>query len=165
VLATDPDASPAAVRDMLVGAASNVVTSAGAGSPTGLLFVGPAVMVPDCTGANDTNAAIPDASEIPGTPVYGGVRIDGCDRYASAVSTVEVHIVHTYRGDIRLDLVAPDGTRYRLKTEDGGDGDDDIDVTYTVNVAGEQANGLWRLRVQDRFAGDVGTLDRWRLAV
>src|SRR5690606_20571736 len=53
-----------------------------------------------CTGTNDTDVAIPDA----GSAVSSPITITGCDRAASATSTVAVNIVHTYRGDLVIDL-------------------------------------------------------------
>src|SRR5690606_10505991 len=98
-----------------------------------------------CTGTNDTDVAIPDA----GSAVSSPITITGCDRAASATSTVAVNIVHTYRGDLVIDLVAPDGTSYRLKNSSILDGADNVVATYTVNLSSEQANGTWRLQVRD----------------
>ena len=49
--------------------------------------------------------------------------------------TVAVNIVHTYRGDLVIDLVAPDGTAYRLKNSSYFDGADNVNATYTVNLS------------------------------
>jgi aminopeptidase S len=77
---------------------------------------------------------------------------------------VEVHITHTYRGDLVIDLVAPDGTAYRLKNS-GSDSTDNVDETYRVNLESEAADGTWNLRVQDVYAIDVGTLKTWTLTL
>ena len=58
-----------------------------------------------------------------------------------------VSIVHTYIGDLKVDLVAPDGSVYVLHNRTGGS-TDNINTTYTVNLSSEAANGTWRLRVQ-----------------
>jgi subtilisin-like proprotein convertase family protein len=78
---------------------------------------------------------------------------------------VEVHIVHSYRGDLVVDLLAPDGSVYPLKTSSSSDGAANVDATYTRNLSGEAANGTWRLRVQDVFAQDVGYVDSWTLTL
>jgi subtilisin-like proprotein convertase family protein len=78
---------------------------------------------------------------------------------------VEVHIKHTYRGDLRIDLVAPDGTSSRLKSESSFDSAANVDTTYTVNLSGKAANGTWTLKVQDRYARDTGYVDTWTLTV
>jgi len=73
--------------------------------------------------------------------------------------------VHTYRGDLRIDLVAPDGTAFRLKSENINDGADNVNQTFTVNLSAKAANGTWTLRVQDMFRVDVGHIDSWTLTV
>ena len=72
---------------------------------------------------------------------------------------------HTYRGDLQIDLVAPDGSTYALKATSPRDSASDVKDTYTVNLSGEAANGTWRLRVQDRFEEDFGQLNRWTLTI
>jgi subtilisin-like proprotein convertase family protein len=104
---------------------------------------------------------VPDA----GPAVTSPITIAGCARAASSTSTVEAHIVHTYRGDLVIDLVAPDGSTYALKASSGSDGADNVDATYTRNLSGEAANGTWRLRVQDVFSQDAGYINSWTLTV
>jgi subtilisin-like proprotein convertase family protein len=86
-----------------------------------------------------------------------------CGRNGSASSTVAVNIVHTYRGDLVIDLVAPDGTAYRLKNSSSSDSADNVNTTYTVNLSGEAANGTWTLRVQDVALVDTGYINTWTL--
>ena len=64
-----------------------------------------------------------------------------------------------------IDLVAPDGSAYRLKNSSSSDSADNVDQTYTVNVSGEARNGTWQLRVQDVARQDVGTIDTWTLTL
>ncbi|BCJ75301.1 hypothetical protein CS0771_48450 [Catellatospora sp. IY07-71] len=113
-----------------------------------------------CRATNPADVAIPDA----GAAVESTITISGCPGTASASSTAEVHIVHPYRGDLVVSLVAPDGTSYSLSNRSGGSADD-IHQTYPVNLSGETANGTWRLRVQDAAAADVGRIDTWTLTV
>jgi serine protease len=76
---------------------------------------------------------------------------------------VNVDIQHTYRGDLVIDLVAPDGSTYNLKTSNGSDSADNVNETYTVDASSESASGTWRLRVEDVFNGDTGFIDAWSL--
>jgi subtilisin-like proprotein convertase family protein len=76
---------------------------------------------------------------------------------------VPVTIFHTYRGDLVIDLVAPDGTAYRLKNSSGTDSADNVITTYVVNASSEVAAGTWKLRVQDVYSGDTGYIDTWSL--
>jgi Zn-dependent metalloprotease/subtilisin-like proprotein convertase family protein len=112
-----------------------------------------------CSATNPNDVAIPD-----NTTVNSTVTISGCARNASATSTVEVHIVHTRAGDLVVSLVAPDGSVYLLRNRKGG-GSDNIDQTFTVNLAGEAANGTWTLRVQDAATKDTGFIDTWTLTL
>ncbi|MFJ8743108.1 proprotein convertase P-domain-containing protein [Embleya sp. NPDC127516] len=82
---------------------------------------------------------------------------------APATLKVGVDIKHTWRGDLTVDLVAPDGTAYRLKNSSGSDSADNIITTYTVNASSELANGTWRLKVQDVAAADTGKIDSWKV--
>jgi subtilisin-like proprotein convertase family protein len=93
------------------------------------------------------------------------VTISGCTGAASSSAKVEVHITHTYRGDLQIDLIAPDGTAYRLKSASSSDSADNVNATYTVNASSETANGTWNLRVRDMYSADTGTLDSWSLSV
>ncbi|GLZ41592.1 S8 family serine peptidase [Actinokineospora sp. NBRC 105648] len=93
------------------------------------------------------------------------VTVSGCAGNASATSRVAVSIVHTYRGDVVIDLVAPDGSAYRLKNSSTSDSADNINVTYQVNLSSETRNGTWRLRVQDVERNDIGKIDTWTLTV
>ncbi|WP_055712480.1 M4 family metallopeptidase [Streptomyces torulosus] len=82
---------------------------------------------------------------------------------ASNPLTVDVNIVHTWRGDLVVDLVAPDGTAYRLKNSASSDSADDVIATYTVDASSETAAGTWKLRVQDVASLDTGYINSWKL--
>ena len=114
---------------------------------------------PGCTGRNPGDVVVPD-----GGTVTSAVVISGCARSASATSSVEVHVVHTYSGELVVTLVAPDGSEYVLHNRTGGD-TDNIDAAFPVNLSSETANGVWRLRVEDTEFNDLGYLDGWRLTV
>ncbi|MFC3715043.1 M4 family metallopeptidase [Luteimonas soli] len=88
--------------------------------------------------------------------------IDVADRSGSGLAETEVavDITHTYIGDLRVDLIAPDGTAYKLHNRTGGSSNN-IDKTYTVDLSGESLNGQWNLRVKDNGRGDTGTLNSW----
>ncbi|WUD72185.1 M4 family metallopeptidase [Streptomyces sp. NBC_00510] len=108
---------------------------------------------------NTTNVAIPDA----GAAVYSTVNITGRAGHAPSTLQIDVNIVHPYRGDVAIDLVAPDGTLYRLKKSDGFDSAANVIATYTVNASSETANGTWKLKVQDAYRQDSGYINSWKL--
>ncbi|NIJ10790.1 subtilisin family serine protease [Saccharomonospora amisosensis] len=161
-LADNPSASPRQVRDALVNnGTTGVVGSPGSGSPNVLLYTGTGSTTPpeptNCDPVtNDTNVNIPDA----GPAVTSSVTVSGCDRAASSSATVEVDIRHSYRGDLVIDLVAPDGTTTRLKNS-GWDSADNVQQAYTVDASASAANGTWSLRVQDVYSYDTGYINSW----
>ncbi|MEU7850156.1 S8 family serine peptidase [Micromonospora parva] len=165
VASANPSWTPAQVRNQLVANATpNVVGNPGSGSPNLLLYVGTGSTPPPptgCTGTNGTDVSIPDA----GSAVTSSITISGCGRNASSASTVAVNIVHTYRGDLVVDLLAPDGSSYRLKNSSSSDSADNVNATYTVNVSGEAADGVWRLQVRDIYSADTGYINTWTLTV
>ncbi|MGV9573740.1 S8 family peptidase, partial [Streptomyces nigra] len=103
--------------------------------------------------------SIPDA----GSAVESPITVSGRGGNAPSALKVDVDITHTYRGDLVVDLVAPDGSAYRLKSSSGSDSADDVRATYTVNASTEAADGTWKLRVRDTAAQDTGRINSWSL--
>ncbi|MBD0741027.1 S8 family serine peptidase [Streptomyces sp. CBMA152] len=106
---------------------------------------------------NQTDVAIDD-----NTTVESPITVSGVSGNAPAALKVGVAIKHTYIGDLKVDLVAPDGTVYTLHDHTGG-GTVDINQVYTVDASAQQANGTWKLRVNDNADGDTGRIDAWNL--
>ncbi|WP_326703432.1 M4 family metallopeptidase [Streptomyces cyaneofuscatus] len=125
----------------------NVGARPGGGDPGGKVF------------ENNTVVNIPDA----GAAVTSTVNVTGVTGNAPSALKVDVNITHTYRGDLVIDLVAPDGTAYRLKNSSSGDSADNVVATYTVNASSEVANGAWRLKVQDVARADTGRINSVKL--
>ncbi|MGW5634144.1 S8 family peptidase [Streptomyces sp. NPDC003832] len=103
-------------------------------------------------------AAIPDSGTV-----ESPVTVSGRSGNAPSALQVGVDITHTYRGDLVIDLIAPDGSAYRLKSASSSDSADNVITTYTVNASAEVANGTWKLRVQDTAAQDTGRINSWKL--
>jgi len=100
---------------------------------------------------------------------------------------VEVTLTHTYVGDLRLRLIAPDGTIRTLFYYHGGGGDnmtatvfdDEAGTSITAGAApyagsfrpynalspldGKSITGTWRLQVYDGAGADIGTLRSWSI--
>ena len=110
------------------------------------------------TYTNSTATAIPDLSTINST-----IAVSGRTGNAPTNAQVSVNITHTYRGDLKIDLVAPDGSVYNLKASSGSDSAANVIATYTANLSTEPLNGTWTLRVQDVASGDTGTLNNWSI--
>ncbi|MGW0565260.1 M28 family metallopeptidase [Streptomyces sp. NPDC003016] len=108
---------------------------------------------------NTADVTVPDN----GAAVTSSVAVSGRTGNAPATLQVGVDIKHTWRGDLVVDLVAPDGTAYRLKSSSSSDSADNVITTYTVDASSEPANGTWKLRAQDIAAQDTGYIDSWKL--
>ncbi|MFB8210244.1 M4 family metallopeptidase [Streptomyces sp. NPDC056010] len=108
---------------------------------------------------NKTAVSIPDA----GSAITSSVTVTGRTGKAPSALKVGVDITHTYRGDLVIDLVAPDGSTYRLKNSSISDSADNVKTTYTVNASSETANGTWKLKVQDVYSGDTGKINSFKL--
>ncbi|MEV5969290.1 S8 family serine peptidase [Streptomyces sp. NPDC051921] len=159
-LADNPTASPSAVATALVNAATpNVVTSPGTGSPNRLLYVGGGTTTPP--GPRFENTA--DFAINDNATVESPVTVSGVSGNAPSALQVPVNIVHTYIGDLQVQLIAPDGSAYTLKAFGTGGSADNINTTYTVNASSEVANGTWKLRVTDNANLDTGKIDSWAL--
>jgi hypothetical protein len=94
--------------------------------------------------------------------VESPITVSGRSGNAPSTLRVAVTIIHTYQGDLKVDLVAPDGSLYNIHNRSGG-GTDNVIKTVTVNASSEVANGVWKLRVNDNANGDVGRIDQWSL--
>ncbi|MGW3560124.1 S8 family serine peptidase [Streptomyces sp. NPDC000963] len=107
---------------------------------------------------NTTRVAVPD-----NTTVSSSIAVTGRTGNAPAALKVGVDITHTWRGDLVIDLVAPDGTVRNLKASSSSDSADNVVTTYTVDASSEVANGTWKLQVRDVATGDTGYINAWSL--
>ncbi|MFI1164813.1 S8 family peptidase [Streptomyces sp. NPDC020801] len=164
-LADHPTATPAQVASALTGAASTgVVSGPGPGSPNRLLnVVGGAATPPPPppTGPRFENTADYPIHDF--STAQSPITVTGVPGNAPSALGVEVHIKHTYIGQLRIQLIAPDGSAYLLKPYGTGGSSDDIDTIYTVNASSETANGTWKLRVGDYGLSETGKIDSWAL--
>ncbi|WP_204760466.1 S8 family serine peptidase [Lentzea nigeriaca] len=163
--AKKPSLTPAQIKDLIKTNARPLPGTCSGGCGAGLAdaakTVNAVTTTPPPSGGleNTTDVAITDqgtvtssiTSTLPGN--------------ASATTKVGVDIVHTYRGDLVIDLIAPDGTAYRLKNSSSSDSANNVVATYTVDASSEVAAGTWKLRVQDVYAGDTGYINAWNLTL
>ncbi|MEU6012783.1 M4 family metallopeptidase [Streptomyces sp. NPDC047515] len=108
---------------------------------------------------SSTPVAIPDH----GAAVTSSVNVTGVTGNAPSALKVGVDITHSWRGDLVIDLVAPNGTTYRLKNSSISDSAANVQTTYTVNASAVAANGTWKLKVQDVYSGDTGKINSFKL--
>jgi hypothetical protein len=90
------------------------------------------------------------------------ITVAGRSGNAPANASINVNILHTYKGDLKVDLVAPDGTLYNLHNRTGASSDNVVG-TFVKDLSSEPLNGTWNLRVNDNASGDVGRIDSWSI--
>ena len=112
------------------------------------------------TYSNGTDANIPDNNT---TGASSSIVVSGRSGNAPSNASVTVAIPHTWRGDLKVDLLAPDGTVYNLFTGSSSDSANDVNLTVSKNLSSEALNGTWRLRAVDRAAQDIGKIDSWSI--
>ncbi len=98
----------------------------------------------------------------PGT-IDSPITVSGRSGNGLAATKVSMDIRHTYRGDLQIDLVAPDNSTYRIKNSSGSDSADNVIGYANVNLTSEAKNGTWKLRVRDMWSGDTGYIKSWSI--
>ncbi|QSX39592.1 S8 family serine peptidase [Shewanella cyperi] len=110
------------------------------------------------TYTNDSNYSIPDNNATGITSPISVTRTGD-----SGTVTVAVNIVHTYIGDLKVQLVSPTGQVATLHSNTGS-GTDNINKTYTADMSGVESSGTWKLKVVDSASQDTGYIDSWSLS-
>ncbi|BAV96790.1 S8 family serine peptidase [Lysobacter enzymogenes] len=170
ILSAAPSKTPAQVEQILKStarpiSASNCSGGCGAGLIDAAAAVaaaggttGPGPGTGPQTYSNGNDVAIGDNTTVEST-----IAVAGRSGNAPANASVSFNIVHTYRGDLKVDLVAPDGSLYNLHNRTGGNAAN-LSGTFTLNLSSETLNGNWKLRVNDNANGDTGRIDTWSIA-
>jgi subtilisin-like proprotein convertase family protein len=138
---------------------------------------------PAASADSTTTVAIPD-----GGTASSSVTMSNPGRVKNVTVRID-RVTHTYDGDLKIDLVAPDGTAVTLVNRRGGSGDDFVGTVFDqaapqsiVSAAapftgtfrpegnlgvldGLQAQGDWTLRVRDASPGDTGFIQGWGVDV
>ncbi|MEH6420656.1 M12 family metallo-peptidase [Pseudomonas sp. CGJS7] len=111
------------------------------------------------TYSNGTDVNIPDNNA---TGASSSIVVSGRSGNAPSNANVSVNIVHPYKGDLIVDLIAPDGSVYNLHNRTGGSADN-VSGSFSKDLSSEALNGTWKLRAADRAAQDVGKIDTWSI--
>ena len=73
---------------------------------------------------------------------------------------------HTFRGDLQVEIVSPDGTSSILAEPRFDPGPGYNQWTFgTARHLHELSEGSWTLKVSDQFSGDTGTFESWSLKI
>jgi subtilisin-like proprotein convertase family protein len=122
---------------------------------------------------------------------FSNLTVSGLTGNVTFVS-VNVSLAHTRDSDLKISLVAPNGTEILLSNRHGGTGanytNTDFDDTAAVPIGagsapftgrfrpdqalstlngltGTNLNGVWKLKIEDTAAGESGTLLDWSLTI
>lgn len=79
-----------------------------------------------------------------------------------AKTSIVANIRHTWRGDIAIDIISPDGVVHELRAADLSDGKNNLNESFSLDYKGDP-NGTWHLLLTDHHPLDGGTLKQWSL--
>ncbi|MFJ3879051.1 S8 family peptidase [Streptomyces sp. NPDC090077] len=162
LVAAKPSLTPAQIESAIKANARPLAGTCTGGCGTGLADATATVNAVTSTQPTPAFENTADFAIADNATVESPITVSGVTGNAPSALKVGVNIAHTYIGDLKVDLVAPDGTVYTLHNRAGGS-TDNINQTYTVNASSEVANGTWKLRVNDNAGGDTGKIDSWSL--
>ena len=120
--------------------------------------------------------------------IVSGLSPAAIDTVVHGLETVQINLTHTYDSDLKIQLIAPDGTTVLLCNGVGGGGDDFTNTVFDPNATtpvaagsppftgtfipqgtlgmmnnGQNGNGTWTLRVVDQYAADFGNMISWSI--
>ena len=107
--------------------------------------------------SSTTNVSIPDNNPT------GATSSISVNRTGNA-GTVKItyNIIHTYRGDLTVKLIAPNGNTATLRNPSGGSANN-INESKTIDASSSNATGTWKLKVIDGAAQDTGYINSWSI--
>ncbi len=106
---------------------------------------------------NTTNVNIPDNNTAGATSSISVNRTG-----ASNSVKITYNIIHTYIGDLKVQLIDPTGVVTTLRSNTGGSAND-INESKTVNKGSTSATGTWKLKVIDSAGADTGYINSWSI--
>jgi serine protease len=107
--------------------------------------------------SNTTNVNIPDNNSTGATSSISVNRTG-----ASNSVKITYNIVHTYIGDLKVQLIDPTGAVSTLRSNTGGSANN-INESKTVNKGSTSATGTWKLKVIDSAGADIGYINSWSI--
>ena len=120
---------------------------------------------PPISFAESPNAGLRDHSKA--QQVVGRIAVPH-DVTVGSVA-VAVDITHPFRGDLKVDLVAPSGVATTLYdgVRDGINPEANLvgELPVSTELQGQRAKGIWQLRVGDYERGDTGRVNAWNLTI
>ena len=91
------------------------------------------------------------------------ITVSGLSGNAPATLAVDVDIKHTYRGDLVVDLIAPDGTAYHLQQPQRRQRRQRDQDLHRQRLLGGRERRLDAYASPTGARSDVGQIDKWSL--
>ncbi len=119
---------------------------------------------PGCSGTqtitetNNTQMVIPDNDP---DGIESTIEISAVGAVLSLA--VDVDITHTFRSDLIVSLIHPDGEEVILFNQEGMGGENLVRRFTPTELIGFPATGTWTLKVVDGYMYDEGTLNSWSI--
>ena len=105
------------------------------------------------------------AVDIPDNTDAGVESIINVDEDFTVLSgEVSVDITHSWRGDLHVSLIAPDGQITVLHNRTGSS-QNNLKKTWDLDELNVNAVGTWTLLAKDLSSRDVGTINNWSLTL
>lgn len=108
---------------------------------------------------NTENIDIPDANA---EGILSAINVTKEARVTKV--TLDVDIKHSYKGDIGIKLVAPNGDTFPVLTPSKEAGKD-LNEQFVVELNAVESKGTWKLKVWDAVRLDTGYLDKWSISL
>ncbi len=107
--------------------------------------------------SNSNNVSIPDNNS---TGASSAINVNRSGQAANVKITYD--IIHTYRGDLRVQLINPNGNVTTLRNPSGGS-TNNLNESITSNQGAVPATGTWQLKVTDIYSQDTGYINAWQI--
>ncbi len=121
------------------------------------MYVGKLAGIALATGAAGLPLSIPDSSSAASDITVSGAQWDANTTVLSA--RLKFDITHPYVGDLSIALISPDGTVKEIFKGSGANDNINFNEDISDKLNGLKGTGVWKIKVQDSAAQDVGTLD------
>ena len=106
---------------------------------------------------NTSDVNIPDNNPVGATSNLNVTRTG-----ASGSIRITYSIVHTYIGDLKVEIFTPTGETAVVRDGTGGSANN-INESVNLNAGTIEASGNWRLKVTDDAGQDIGFIDSWSI--
>ena len=137
---------------------------------------------------NKTSIPLVDGGSSGSGTAISEINVTGATTSITKV-TITLDITHTWISDIEIRLISPSETSIVLSSVNEVDGEDYTNTTFDDSAitsitdafspftgtyspeqplalfSGENANGIWKLQIDDTVWGDTGTLNSWSITL